>query len=148
MRNTEEGGKNKKTASMFVLYILGVSVMSSKASSGSGRVSSIEFNIKDYYAIQVRVPFTLYNIFRFYFYKSWNIQRIFLLVGWVRKKNFQTFLGQNFFIRDFKSHSYSRKRSHRFFQLHEHLVTIGEDRKEVLGSIDFCHKYFKHVINI
>lgn len=38
---------------MFVLYILGVSVASSKASSGSGRMSGIEFNIKDYYAIQV-----------------------------------------------------------------------------------------------
>uniref|UniRef100_A0A1B6LNA8 DNA helicase MCM8 n=1 Tax=Graphocephala atropunctata TaxID=36148 RepID=A0A1B6LNA8_9HEMI len=52
VRNTEEGYKKNKSASMFVLYILGVSVASSKATSGSGRMSGIEFNIKDYYAIQ------------------------------------------------------------------------------------------------
>ncbi|XP_054257104.1 DNA helicase MCM8-like isoform X2 [Macrosteles quadrilineatus] len=51
VRSTEEG-KKSKSASMFVLYILGVSIVSSKASTGSGRMSGIEFNIKDYYAIQ------------------------------------------------------------------------------------------------
>ncbi|KAG8263584.1 DNA replication licensing factor mcm8 [Homalodisca vitripennis] len=52
VRTTEEGYKKNKSASMFVLYILGVSVANGKATSGSGRTSGIEFNIKDYYAIQ------------------------------------------------------------------------------------------------
>ena len=43
----------RKTASMFSLYLEAVSIVSNKGRGQAGGVG-IEFNIKDFYAIQVR----------------------------------------------------------------------------------------------
>lgn len=53
IRNSEEN-KKQTSASMFLLYIEGVSLANSKNQSAGGRMAGIELNIKDYYAIKVR----------------------------------------------------------------------------------------------
>lgn len=40
---------------MFLMYVEGVSLANSKNQSAGGRMAGIEFNIKDYYAIKVRL---------------------------------------------------------------------------------------------
>lgn len=51
--NSSEENQRKKTANLFILYIEGVSIVTSKGSGGRLGQNNVEFSLKDYYAIQV-----------------------------------------------------------------------------------------------
>ncbi|XP_073988603.1 minichromosome maintenance 8 factor recombination-defective isoform X2 [Rhodnius prolixus] len=50
--NSSEENQRKKTANLFILYIEGVSIVTSKGSGGRLGQNNVEFSLKDYYAIQ------------------------------------------------------------------------------------------------
>ncbi|XP_026285524.1 DNA helicase MCM8 [Frankliniella occidentalis] len=53
VHNTEESSNKQKNSSMFLLYIEAASIMNNKKNSAGGKSSvGVEFNLKDYYAIQ------------------------------------------------------------------------------------------------